>query len=349
MKNNIYNVDFLLQKALRSSETPDAGLVQKTKQQYKFIKEEHILEKKSLRRSLSAVAAVAAAVLLITTTAFAAWYFLNPSDVAEKVGDRALSAAFTGEDAININASATSGDYIFTLLAVVSGSDLTDMPYYSNGDLRDDRTYTVLAIERADGAPIDNRSEDTTMSSNVGLGEGSVVHAELDETGEMNLSPTFFASPLVKGEKPWEVNVITMNGAYYETVVDGVLYRVVECDNIMMFADRGLYFGVATGVFCNNQTFAFDERTGEISVNPAFDGASAVFDLPIDASAADPAKAAQYLESLNAPAENDAAPEKPSRPDDETDAAQAPADVSASTDAETDAGSGETRFVLTEG
>ena len=117
-----------------------------------------------------------------------------------------------------------------------------------------------------------------------------------------NISPRFFVSPLVKGLKPWEVNAATMNGAYAESFVDGVLYRLVECDNVTMFADRGLYFAICTDAFISNGTFNFDEKSGEIGVNPDYSGASAVFDLPIDKSLADPEKAEQYLNSLFAPA-----------------------------------------------
>jgi hypothetical protein len=298
MKNKTdYNADFLLKKALHSSETPDARLMRRVKYALQSKKEEPVLRKQTIRRSFGAAVAVAA-VMLVTATAFAAWHFLSPSDVAETVGDRDLSAAFTGESAININASVSSGDYVFTLLAVASGKDITDMPHYSDGVLQGDRTYAVLAIQNADGTPVDKDDP-----------------------------PLFFASPLVKGLKPWEVNVITMHGDYSEFVTDGTLYRIVACDNVTMFADRGLYFGVAAGVFCNNQTFAFDEQTGEIAVNPDFDGASAVFDLPIDASSADPAKAAQYLAGLHAPAESDGAAEASPR---------------------ADAGTGETRFILDE-
>jgi hypothetical protein len=219
------------------------------------------------------VAAAIAAMLLITTTAFAAWHILTPSEVADRFENPALSAAFDSGAAVNINQSVTSGDYIFTLLAVATGKDITDMPYHSD-TVSDERTYAVVAIQKADGTPMPAVSD-----SDYG-------------------SVTFLATPLIKGLAPWQFNAVTMNGGYSATVVDGVEYRIVECDGVTMFADRGLYFAITTDMFINNRTFLFNEDTGEVAINPAHDGASAIFDLPLDRSLADPIKAEQYIAGL---------------------------------------------------
>ena len=99
-----------------------------------------------IKRSFSVAVAAVAVIMLFATTAFAAWYLLTPSEVADKLGNSALSAAFDRETAIKINQSSTSGDYTFTLLAIVSGKDITDQPYISNEELRSDRSYIVTAI-----------------------------------------------------------------------------------------------------------------------------------------------------------------------------------------------------------
>lgn len=57
----------------------------------------------------------------------------------------------------------------------------------------------------------------------------------------------FFVSPLIKGLKPWQVNITTMNGGYSEAVIDGIMYRLIECDGVEMFADRGVYLAVSNG------------------------------------------------------------------------------------------------------
>jgi len=273
MKHNNFNVDMLLKSAMSSTETPDPELVQKVK--YKQIKEESVLKKTAIRRSFSTVAAAVMAFVLITTTTFAAWYFLKPSEVANKFEDSALSAAFDSETAVNINESITSGDYTFTLLAIVSGKDISNHPVYYSGDIRSERTYAVVAIQKADGS-----SMPTTQD---------------DEYG----NPSFYVSPYIKGLKPWQVNAHTMKGGYSEMVVDGVMYRILDCDEVTMFADRGVYLGINTGSIGNHsEAFIFNEQTGELRANPDYDGSSVVFNLPIDKSLADPEKAQQYLETL---------------------------------------------------
>ena len=110
--------------------------------------------------------------------------------------------------------------------------------------------------------------------------------------------PGFIVSPLIKGQKPWQVNIFTMNGGYSECIVDGVTYRIIECDNIEMFADRGVYLYVGTGGFINNQTVSYNEETGEITLNTDNNEAGAIFDLPLDVKKADHEKAEKYLEEL---------------------------------------------------
>ncbi|MGE4213885.1 MAG: DUF4179 domain-containing protein [Anaerotignaceae bacterium] len=272
MKNEEFDVDFLLKKALSSYEAPPSELIQKVK--YQCIREESVLKKSTIKRSFSAVAVAVMSLLLITTTAFAAWVFLKPSDVAKKLGDEKLSTAFDGETAVNINESCTSGDYTFTLLAIMSGKDITDHPTYKNEDVLGDRTYAVVAIAKTDGEPMPtNKDEDYGNQS-------------------------FYVSPYVKGLKPWQVNAHTMNGGYSETVVDGIMYRMVECDEVTMFADKGVYLGINTGSFFDSAAFIYDEQIGELNANPDYDGASVVFELPIDKALADPDKAKQYLDSL---------------------------------------------------
>ena len=277
MKNS-NEVDKLLKRSLSSQEEPDARLIQQVK--YRLNQEESIIMKKSklVTSPFKAIAVAAVLVLLLCTTAMAAWMFLRSSEVAKHFGDETLSAAFDSEDAVNINATITSGDYTFTLIAVVTGEDITDLPYY-HASAQPDRTYAVLAIQRTDGTPM---------------------------TSTWDEEVSFMVSPLVKGTEPWVINIASMHGAYSETVVDGIVYRLIECDGVEMFADRGLYIGVCTDAFIESTTFLYDETTGAISVNPDYDGASAIFDLPLDASLANPELAEQYLKSLYNPSNSDA-------------------------------------------
>ena len=271
-KNKRHDIDAILKKTLRGSEKPSAELIRKT--QYKINMEESGLNKKTVGRRLSSVAAVAAALVLITVTAFAAWGLLRPSDVARELGNPALGVAFESESAIKINESITSGGYVFTLMSIVSGEDITDTPIYSNGNILSDRTYVVLAIQREDGSSMPDILDDNHSA--------------------------FFASPYIRGFKPWQVNLATIGsgGGHVETVVDGVRYRIIDVDNIKAFAGHGLYLGVNLGHLFDTNAFIFDASTGELRANPDFDGSSVVFELPIDVSFADPARAEEILSEI---------------------------------------------------
>lgn len=214
-------------------------------------------------------AAAAAAVILSTTAMAAAWMFLRPAQVPEKTGDHTLSAAFDSEDAISINQSVTSRGYTFTLMAMVSGESLSD--YFREGaNVQPERTYAVLAIQHADGAPMTWDDYDVT---------------------------SFLVTPLLQGEKPWQFNVATLGGNASAILEDGVLYHLVEFNDIMAFADREVYLGVCD-TFPSADTFSIDEATGKISTNPDAPGLSVVFTLPIDPSYADQERAQAYLAEI---------------------------------------------------
>ena len=230
--------------------------------------------KKSIFRRFGTVAAAVLAIMVVTTTVFAASHFLRPSEVAERIGDATLSAAFESESAININQSITSGNHIFTLLAVVSGEDITGHPIYnSTGEILRDRTYAVLAIQATDGDPMP-----------------LPMDAEYQP---------FTVSPFIKGESPLHINAFTMDGGSISMVVDGVMYMIADFTNVKAFADRGVYLGVNIGVMMSDiaDAFVLDEQTGVITANPIFDGSNAVFRLPLDYSLANPARAAEILEA----------------------------------------------------
>jgi len=252
-------------KLLMDQVEPNAALIQKTKN--KMIKEDLIVHKLFLRTATI----VCAAVLMITATAFAAWYLLNPGEVAERMGDRTLSAAFNSENAININQSLSAGDYTFTLMSIVSGTDISDQQIMRDRRIFRDETYAVVAIQKSDGTPfVDND-----------LREGF----------------QFYISPYVKGIAPWRLNSHLLGGGGQVIIIEGIKYVLTRTDNISMFADHGIYIGINSGFLFGN-AYIFNEESGEITPNPEFDGVSVLFDLPLDISLADPVKAQQYLDDL---------------------------------------------------
>jgi len=231
--------------------------------------------KKTTFRRFGAVAAAFIAVLALATTAFATWHFMRPSQVAEMAGNTALSAAFESNSAININQSVTSDNHVFTLLAVVSGEDISDHPIYnSTGEILRDRTYAILAVQNADGSPMP-----TPMDADF---------------------QPFAVSPFVRGESPLRINAFTMDSGGISMVVDGVMYIIADFTNVTMFANRGVYLGVNSGMMMSDimNAFNFDEQTGAITANSYFEGINAIFTLPLDASHADPESARQFLDNL---------------------------------------------------
>lgn len=280
-----YEIDRLLQQALLPAEEPDQRLNQRI---LKKVEEMEIMGKKKKKRIPAAGLVAAATLMFASIGVVAAWKYMVPGQVAEEFGDQGLAAAFQGEDAIEINETQEYCGYRITLLGIVSGKNLSRFMMSDEQGIREDRSYIVTAIENADGTP-------RPMVSDEAYGEDP-----------------FCVSPLIGGLNPWEYNVITMNGGYSEDVIDGIQYRIVECDNVEMFADRGLYLSVNDGTFFENSAYQMDPVTGEISRNEAYNGVNALFRLPIDASKADPEAAEAYIRELWAEDEEpDAQTEQP--------------------------------------
>jgi len=262
----------ILKQTLSSTVEPSKELNQKIINRIKEIDNMKI----KIRRRVVGMFIAAAVALVMSATAFAAWQLLHPKQVAEHLGDQTLAKAFESNDAIEINKSVTSDGYIITLMGITSGKDLSDFRS-SAQDIHPDRTYAVVSIAKEDGSKMPSTSD------------------------EAYGNPPFFVSPLIKGQKPWLVNIASMNGGYSECVIDGVMYRLLECDGIEMFADRGLYLCVSTTNFFDINAFQYDEKTGEITPKSDFDGVNVLFDLPLDIKKADHDKAEKYLKELLEP------------------------------------------------
>lgn len=234
------------------------------------------MDKNSNRIRVPAVALLAALVIFAgSATVYAAWKYLTPDQVAEVAEDLKLAEAFRGKDAVAVNEVQECGKYRITLLGIVSGKNLSQ--YISTdyaGNLQDNRTYVVTAIENADGTKRPDTSDD-----------------------DYGKDP-FLVSPLIQGLNPKDYNIITMNGSYFEMVEDGIQYRIAECDNVEMFADREVYLCVSDGSFYNIEAYQYDESSGVISRNESYQGVNALFTLPFDQEKADKQAAEEYLKTL---------------------------------------------------
>lgn len=260
-------IDDLLREALTPSKKPDAKLNRSILDRAG----ERNNMKKPFYKTLPVVAALSIAVLATgSLTAYGAWKYLGTEQVAQKLGDEKLADVFKGDDAVSINESQVYGGYKITLMGTVSGDNISEHLVKNNGEVYTDRTYSVVAIEKEDGSP-------------------------MPDTSDEDYDNNFLVSPFIKGEDPAFLNIYYMDGGYSATVKDGVEYRLVDHSNIEAFADRGVYIGVLDDVFYDRDAYKFDKKTGEITRNENYNGVNALFKLPLDKSKADEAKAKELL------------------------------------------------------
>lgn len=268
------NIDKILRQALSPTAEPSEEL------NNKILLRAKENENMKLRKKRIFII-TAAAVISCAATAAAAIRYLAPKEIAQSVSDNSLARAFESKDAVEVNETQEYGGYRVTFLGVISGSGLSDFTASADGVELEDRTYAVTAIEKSDGTPMPSASD--------------------DNYGEVS----FLVSPLIKGLNPVHFNAFTMNGGYTDIVKDGILYRLAECDNVEMFADRGAYLCVSTSMSYDINAYNYDEKTGDITRNNNYDGLNALFELPLDKSRADRNEADKYIKEINSMFEGD--------------------------------------------
>lgn len=271
--------DDVLKQAMTPDREPDLWLNQKILNQAKETEE----MKKKNRKWIPGIVFSLIFMLAAGMGVYAAYRLLTPAQTAGKTGDRKLAQAFSGKDAVEINETQHFKKYDVTLMGIASGKDIAEHVTEKNGEILNDRTYIVTAVSRTDGVPMPENVSDEAY-------------------GDMR----FFVSPLIQGCNPALVNVISMDGVYTEFIQDDVLYRLTECSNIEIFADRTVYLCVSDGEFYNTDAYDYDEASGEISRRQEYEGVNALFELPLDPALADPEAAREYLAPLMEAAKEDA-------------------------------------------
>ncbi len=277
------NLDHLLKQALSPSEEPKAQLNRKI-----LVQAEEMANMKKKRKKRVSVAVLAAAATLAagSIAVVAAARYLTPGQMAERSEDLKLAEAFESEDAVLVNEAQEYAGFRVTLLGAVSGKNISKyLAEDQQGQLKDDRFYAAVAIEHADGTPMPDTSDDA-------YGEES-----------------FYVSPYIKGLEPWNYGIMNMGGGYSEFVQDGIQYRMLDMENISIFADRGLYIGVSSGTFYDAEAYVFSQETGEITRNEAYEKVNALFTLPLDPAKGDPEAAEAFLASMEEENTSSEAPE----------------------------------------
>lgn len=224
------------------------------------------------------IAASACAILLLGgSSAYAAYHFLSPSQIADEVADNgALSRAFAGEDAVSVNETQQSNGYDITLLGLVSGEKLElCVPQETRENVSKSHTYAAIAIAKSDGTDMEDRN--------------------------------FFVAPLINGVSFLDANAATMDETLTWFCKDGVLYELIECDDLEIFADRGVQLGIVDSFGSETAAFRMDNESGFYRKVEDYAGTIALFALPLDTTKADPAAAEAYLKKLEEAAGEDEA------------------------------------------
>ena len=217
------------------------------------------------KRGFYRILAVAAAVAMLTVSAYAASRWLSPAQVADMVGNPALSRAFEGENAVKMNQSVQTGDLSVTLAGMVSGKNLSDW----TDEADQSRTYAVMILESLDGTALN--------VENFPLGQ-------------------YTFTPLVAGFTPWSVNSWTLDTGVSLLEQDGVLYYLLDVQNLEMFADHTVYVAFYQGASPSLDYFVMAED-GTISFAEKFEGPRALFTLPLEQSKADPVAVEQFMDN----------------------------------------------------
>ena len=265
------NFDLLVKDVLSGRKNPDPDL---NRQIIVKAKEKSQMRNQNRIRKASVAAACMCLLAAGSITAYAAYHYLSPAQVAEQVSDNgALAEAFEGEDAILINETQQSNGYDITLLGLVSGKNLElCVPEDISSNLSDVRTYAAIAIAKSDGTEMEYRN--------------------------------LCISPLINGVDWFVANNATMDVSLTWFKQDGVVYELVECVDLQVFADRGVQLGVVDDFGNEGSAFYMDTQSGEYHRNADYEGTNALFTLPFDISKADVKKAEAYLNALEHVEEN---------------------------------------------
>ena len=235
----------------------------------------------------AAVAAMACVIAAGSITAYAAYRYLTPSQIVEELDEDggALQKAFDSADAIQVNETQSANGYDITLLGLVSGKDLmnTFAADTVGQELDGDSTFGGVSVQG-----------DQTMSElDRSMTYAAIAIAHTDGSA-MTQDESKCISPFIGGTDWMQVNNATLDAGLRWFDKDGVIYELLECRNLEIFADRGVQIGVVDSFGDESRAFAMDEKTGVYSKKEGYDGTNALFSVPFDPAKADK-KAADAL------------------------------------------------------
>jgi hypothetical protein len=273
--------EFILEKALNSNQSPSEALVQRTKQR---MEEQYMNLKPNSKMRISLIAAVI--IIILTTTGFAAWTFLKPEEVAKKTHNPRLESFIKSKYYTPVNQTKTDGDYEVTLLGFVSGKGLSSFMNFSEEELKNMTFGGDLTAENFRNMEDPNKDKEHTAT----------IIAIKNEKNKVFGRGGFYVTPLVNGDTPLAPPKNALGSMSYDE--NDVMYLIHVTDTIEPFADQKISLLVHSGFEFNSGSFNYSENSNDLSVNPAFEGVNLMFELPVDQSKADPAKAEKILKRI---------------------------------------------------
>ena len=165
-----------------------------------------------------------------------------------------LINAFEGHHAILLNLSQQQGDYLYTLLAMVSGKNLRKDPIICNGEILNDRSYLVAAI-----TPL---KEESILNSSR-----AVPHA--------------YMSPLITSDSGEQLNLTNFTSGTHGLTCEEGYYILLETANLTIYANRGVQIAIYDKTPSPSaDAYDFDRETGRTRPRSDYHGINLIFDLP---------------------------------------------------------------------
>ena len=263
-------LDNFIKEALSEEVAPSPDLNRQILQKAK----ERIKMKKNNMKKIVAAACVGLAAVG-SVSVYAAYRYLSPSQIAEEVSDNgALAKAFESKDAVLVNETQQTNGYDITFLGLVSGENLDIyVPEDIAMRLNKSHTYAAVAVAKSDGMEMEYRD--------------------------------FCISPLINGVSFSVANNATLDALLTFFEQDGIMYYLIECDNLEIFANRGVQLGVVDSFGDETDAFVMNEQTGIYEKVAEYEKTNALFELPLDKGKADDAAAEEYLTSLEKDTEDE--------------------------------------------
>lgn len=212
------------------------------------------------RKPLKVAVLVLVAMLLLSFGAYAVISLLSASQVAEQIGGKELAVLF---EESNSDPVTVKGDvYSVTFMGTAPGENLYS--YEENGPMvSEDATYAVWAVYRNDGEPLDQMA-------------GSPIQV----------------IPVMDGYRADALFSMGMSATGFEK--DGVLYYLLNCTDLEVFADKNVKLMAFEGMFPTADILTAND-SGEVIYAENYNGFKAVFELDLDESKADPEAAAELM------------------------------------------------------